>query len=196
VTTISHLFPSAIKRLLVCALLTLLVPGSANAQGFKIIQADATFDQSSLSVDAQFDLQLTETVSEALYNGVSIQLLTTLDLFTRRPYIWDQHIAQWAFTQQISYHSLTNRFVLNSPQSKESRSYSSLNDLFSDIRDFSFQSDILGDTLPASKHGYKLQLRIVLDNSVLPAPLRVMTYISPAWKLHSDIHEWFIAGDS
>jgi len=155
---------------------------------------EATFNQNSLTADATFDLQLTETVIEALHNGVSIQLLTTLDLFTRRPYIWDPRIAQWAFTQQIKYHSLTNRYVLTSPQQKGSESYSSLSDLFDDIEHFSFQSDILADTLPQSKHGYKLQLRIALDNTVLPTPLRVMTYISPAWRLRSDIHEWFIAG--
>ena len=159
-----------------------------------IEQANATFNQSSLSVDARFDLQLSDAVNEALHNGVSIQLLTTLDLFTSRPYIWDPRIAQWAFTQQISYHSLTNRYQLSSPQQKESRSYSSLSDLFADIENFSFQSDILGDTLPESKHGYKLQLRIALDNTVLPTPLRVMTYISSAWRLRSDIHEWFIDG--
>ena len=175
-------------------LLWALAPAVANAKDFNIVQANASFDQTSLSVEASFDLQLSEAVSEALYNGVSIQLLTTLDLFTRRAYIWDQRIAQWVFTQQISYHSLTNRFVLTSPQQKESRSYASLNDLFSDIKEFSFESDILGDTLPASKHGYKLQLRILLDNTILPAPLRVMTYILPAWKLRSDVHEWFIAG--
>ncbi len=168
---------------------------NANAEGFTIEEAHATFNQNSLTADATFDLQLTEAISEALHNGVSIQLLTTLNLFTSRSYIWDPRIAQWAFTQQISYHSLTNRYILTSPQQKGSQSYSSLSDLFDDIEHFSFQSDILADTLPQSKHGYKLQLRIALDNTVLPTPLRVMTYISPAWRLRSDIHEWFIAGD-
>ncbi len=162
----------------------------ANADGFTIEEAHATFNQTALSVDAKFDLQLSEAVSEALHNGVNLQLITTLDLFTRRPYIWDLRIARWAFTQQIRYHSLTNRYILTSPQQKESRSYSSLGDLLSDIEIFSFQSDILGDTLPEGKYGYKLQLRIALDNTILPSPLRVMTYISPAWRLRSDIQEW------
>lgn len=193
---IARILRSTTGRLILCLILLYSAPMAANARDFTIESAHATFDQTSLSVDARFKLQLSEAVSEALHNGVNIQLLTTLDLFTQRAYIWDPRIAQWAFTQQISYHSLTNRYVLTSPQQKESRSYSSLNDLFSDIEDFNFQSDILGDTLPESKHGYKLQLRIVLDNTVLPAPLRVLTYISPAWKLRSNIHEWFIAGDS
>ena len=184
-----------LKKLSACFLLFILSPLAANADRFTIEEAHATFNQTALSVDAKFDLQLSETVSEALHNGVDLQLLTTLDLFTIRPYIWDPRIARWAFTQQIRYHSLTNRYILTSPQQKESRSYASLADLFSDIERFSFQSDILGDTLPESKLGYKLQLRIALDNTVLPAPLRVMTYISPAWKLRSDIQEWSISID-
>jgi hypothetical protein len=185
-------FRPTLRQLGACFLL-LFASHAVNAAGFTINEAHASFNQDALSVDAKFELQLSEAVSEALHNGVSIQLLTTLDLFTTRPYIWDPRIAQWAFTQNIRYHSLTNRYILTSPQYQGSRSYSSLSDLFSDIESFRFQSDILGDTLPASKRGYKLQLRIALDNSVLPAPLRVMTYISPAWKLRSKIYEWSIS---
>ena len=165
----------------------------AKAQGFSIESAQASFSENALSVEADFDLQLSDAVTEALYNGVNIQLLATLDLFTRRAYIWDKRIARWAFSYQISYHTLTDRYVLTSPQFEGSRSFSTLNDLLEDVAQFSFQSDIIGETLPASQHGYKLQLRVVLDSSVLPAPLRVMKYISPAWNLRSDTHEWTVS---
>lgn len=177
-------------------LAVLFLAQAAHAQEFAIRNAEASFNQTALSVNATFSLKLSEAVDEALHNGVNIQLKTTLDLFTRRPFAWDKHIAQWAFTQQIRYHALTNRYVLTSPQYKEIRSFSSLKDLFSEIEDFSFQSDIMGETLPESKHGYKLQLRIALDHTNLPAPLRVMTYISSAWKLQSEIHEWTIPENS
>ncbi len=185
-----------LKQITVCVLLLSFAPVTANARDFVIETAQASFSQSALSVTAKFDLQISDAVSEALHNGVSIQLLTTLDLFTQRPYIWDPRIARWAFTQQIRYHALTGRYVLTSPQQKGSRSFSSLSDLLNNIESFSFQSDISSDTLPESKYGYKLQLRIVLDKTILPAPLRVMTYISPAWRLSSDTHEWFVPGDS
>jgi hypothetical protein len=172
------------------------MPVAYAANEFSIEKASASFSQSSLSVDAKFNLQLSSAVNEALHNGVSLQILTLLDLYTQRAYIWDQRIARWTFTQQIKYHSLTNRYLLSSPQLKGSRAYSSRSGLFDDIENFSFQSEILSETMPASRHGYKLQLRIILDDAFLPAPLRVMTYISPAWKLRSDIHEWTIAGDS
>ena len=167
---------------------------SAHAEEFAIREAQATFDQNALSVEAKFDLNLSDAVDEALHNGVSIQLITTLDLFTQRPFVWDKHIAQWAFSHDIRYHALTDRYVLTSPQHPEIRSFSSLSDLFSEIETFNFQSDIMGETLPDSKHGYKLQLRIALDKTTLPAPLRVMTFVSTDWRLKSDIHEWSIPG--
>ena len=167
---------------------------SAHAEEFTIREAQATFDQNALSVEAKFDLNLSDAVDEALHNGVSIQLITTLDLFTQRPFVWDKHIAQWAFSHDIRYHALTDRYVLTSPQHPEIRSFSSLSDLFSEIETFNFQSDIMGETLPDSKHGYKLQLRIALDKTTLPAPLRVMTFVSTDWRLKSDIHEWSIPG--
>jgi hypothetical protein len=55
----------------VCFLLFVVTPMVANADGFRIEEAHATFNQTALSVDAQFDLQLSEAVTDALHNGVS-----------------------------------------------------------------------------------------------------------------------------
>lgn len=173
---------------------TLVFSTPSMAAGFTIENASATFNQNALSVNAKFDLNISDAVDEALHNGVSISLITTLDLYTKRRYIWDERIAQWIFSHHISYHSLTRRYILSSPQSAESSSFSSLEDLLNQIETFSFQSDILADTLPESKSGYTLQLRILLDKSALPTPLRVMTLISPAWRLKSKVHEWSVEG--
>lgn len=188
-----------LPRFLILSILLLCgtLPGAqaADPPSFNITQARASFDKNALSVSARFELELSKPVEEALHNGVPIQLLTTLDLYSQRPYIWDKHIAQWAFSNEIRYHALTSRYVLTSPQREEIRSFSTLNDLFDEIEEFSFQSDIIGETLPESKHGYKLQLRIGLDNTMLPAPLRAMTLFSSAWKLQSEVREWSIPGN-
>lgn len=188
-----HLAP-ALRHLLASLLLIFSCATIAQAGGFAIEKASASFDQTALSVSARFDLNLSNAIDEALQNGVSINLMTTLNLFAKRKYIWDEHIAQWAFTHQISYHSLTRRYILSSPQSNEDFSYSSLDDLLEQIETFSFQSDILGDTMPQSESGYVLQLRIALDKAALPNPLRIMTYISPAWKAKSKVYEWSVKG--
>jgi len=167
---------------------------SSMAAGFVIEKANANFNQNALSVNAKFELSISDAVDEALHNGVSISLMTTLDLYAKRRYMWDERIAQWVFRHQISYHTLTRRYILSSPQTAESSSFSSLEDLLSQVETFSFQSDILADTLPKSKSGYTLQLRIALDKSALPTPLRVMTFISPAWRLKSKVHEWSVEG--
>jgi hypothetical protein len=145
-------------------------------------------------VNARFDLGFSEAIEEALHNGVNISLTIKLNLFKNRRFMWDEHIAQWAFDRGISYHSLTNRYVLSSSGKNGRQSFSSLNDLFDEIEAFNFQSDIQSDTLPESKHGYKLQLQVALDKTALPSPLRVMAYILPAWRQKSDVHEWIIEG--
>ncbi len=182
----------SLQPLLAIFILLLSFSNNALASGFSIEKASANFDQTELSVSAKFELDLSDTIDEALHNGVTIKLLTTLDLYSRRKLLWDEHIAQWAFSHEISYHSLTRSYILSSPQTTETLSFSSLSSLLSQIEIFSFQSDILGDTLPPSKAGYVLQLRIFLDKSALPTPLRVMTYISPAWKAKSKVYEWTV----
>lgn len=184
----------ALRHLLAGLLLFFTCTTIIQAGSFAIDKASASFDKTALSVNAKFELELSNTIDEALQNGVAISLITTLDLFARRKYIWDEHIAQWAFTHEISYHSLTRRYILSSPQSSEDFSYSSIDDLLDQIETFTFQSDILGDTMPQSKNGYVLQLRIALDKAALPNPLRMMTYISPAWKAKSKVYEWSVKG--
>ncbi|MEE9447253.1 MAG: DUF4390 domain-containing protein [Arenicellales bacterium] len=171
--------------------LFLFVP-NAHAEGFNIVNANALFNQSSLAVDAQLDLSLSDAVEEALHNGISITLLMTLDLYKSRKYRWDERIARWPFRHHINYHSLSDRYVLTNHIEGESHSYASLVDLFNEIESFSFRSEILGETLPSSKHGYKLHLKIAIDKAALPAPLRVSSYIFPAWRVKSETHEWFI----
>ena len=94
---ISSLCSRAYRILPYTLLLIVLIPAlAAQAKEFEIREAHASFNETALSVDARFDLKLSEAVDEALHNGVSIQLKTTLDLYTQRPYMWDHHIAQWA----------------------------------------------------------------------------------------------------
>jgi len=186
--------PRFFSGLLLSIALMFIPATTAMAAGFTIEKATANFNQNALSVNAKFDLNISDAVDEALHNGVSIDLITTLDLYAKRRYMWNERIAQWVFSHQISYHSLTRRYVLSSPQTAESSSFSSLEDLLNQVETFSFQSDILADTLPKSKSGYNLQLRIALDKSALPTPLRVMTIISPAWRLKSKVHEWSVEG--
>ena len=185
--------PGSGHALLSLILLVLLSTG-VQAEGFLIRQAEAAFNKSALSVNARFDLEFSEAIEEALHNGVNISLAIKLDLYKNRRYMWDERIAQWTFDRGISFHSLTNRYVLSSSNKNERQSFSSLSDLFDEIETFAFQSDIQSDTLPEGKHGYKLRLQVALDKSALPSPLRVMAYVLPAWRQKSDVHEWIIDG--
>ncbi len=184
--------PNLMQSFGLACLLVFVLSQAAWSQKFSINQAKALFDQTTLEVNADLDLQLSKPVEEALHNGVSIRLTSQLDLYKSRPYWRDERLAQWSFNYDISYHSLTDRYVLSRPPLKESQSYSTLTALLRDVENFYFQSDILGDTLPSSQHGYKLQLRILLNKSALPAPLRVITYVKSGWRLKSAVHEWLI----
>ena len=84
----------ALRHLLTSLLLFFGYATIAQAGGFAIEKASASFDQTALSVNAKFDLNLSNAIDEALQNGVSINLMTTLNLFAKRKYIWDEHIAQ------------------------------------------------------------------------------------------------------
>lgn len=173
------------------AVLALLLSAPARAADFSILSAKAWFDHSQLLVDAQLDLELSDEVEEAVNKGIPITIVIDLRLYrVRHALIWDAEIASWEFPYQLQYHALTRQYLVKYPHSERVESYSTINEALQAMADFRFESEVIGATLPKSKRGYKLAMRVALDLDALPAPLRVMATISPSWRLKSPWYEW------
>ena len=162
----------------------------ALARSFEIKQVDASFNGQHLSVDSQFSLSLNDVVIDAIHNGIPVTLSTTIELFRPRKFWLDKQLANWQFDYTLRYHSLTSTYLLDSPFLSAAKSYSKLEDALQEIAKFHFDSEIIEQTLPASTEGYYLQLQISLNIDALPAPLRVVAFASPPWRLKSEPYEW------
>ena len=172
------------------AFITLVVSFSSNAKAFKINDVQAEFTAKLLSVDARFALSLNDVVIDAIHNGIPVTLSTSIKLFRPRRFYFDKQLAEWQFNYILRYHSLTSTYLLDSPFSSEAQSYSKLESALQDIGAFQFESEIIEETLPESEKGYSLSLRIILNIDALPAPLRVVAFASPSWRLKSETYEW------
>lgn len=177
--------------LLLAPVLSLVLLTSAMAEEFNILSAKAWFDHSQLRVDAQLDLELSEEVEEAVNKGIPVTILVDLSLYkVRNALIWDSEIANWQFPYQLQYHALTRHYLIKYPHSERVEPYPTISAALKALAGFSFESEVIGETLPASKRGYKLAMQVKLDVESLPAPLRVMARVLPSWRLKSSWFEW------
>ncbi|MFT5276049.1 MAG: hypothetical protein ACI9J2_002590 [Saprospiraceae bacterium] len=170
----------------------LLLSSVLQAGEFIVKEASAQLTETQLQSNAVFDLRLNNTVNEALHNGIPITLSTRLSLFRKRLLIWNENIATWQQKHVISYHSLSDRYQLNSSHSDGTRSYASIGEVLNQIESFSLTSELIRQTMPSSTRGYQLKLLIRLDIEALPPALRIVAYASSTWRIKSPARVWSI----
>ncbi len=181
-----------------CKLLCLLLwcsalPQNANAaNSFTISLANATLNQTQLNANAEFTLKLNDTVTEAIHNGIPVTLTSRLTLLSKRSLIPNKHLATWQQRHTISYHSLSDRYQLESTNRHDTQSFASIRELLSSIEAYSLNTDLVSHTMPKSAKGYLLRLRIKLDIEALPPALRIVAYVSRSWRLKSETRSWTV----
>ncbi len=186
--------PGARLRLVSQAGLLFLVLGFcalySHAAAFKIISAEAELSPSRLMTQARFDIKINETVTEALHNGIALTFVTRLELYNQRRLLWDKRIGTWQTRHELSYHSLSDRYQLRTLGREASQSFTNISEALRQIEDYKLDTDIVSQTLPKSKKGYELRLRVALDTEALPPALRIVAYALPKWRLKSKTRRW------
>lgn len=186
-------------RLLLAGLLILLIPGvfalAGDAHGltddggFVVDSGRVHARDGQLYVDVKARLELTEEVLDALLNGVGLTIIVETELLQKRSVLWDKTVASTRRDYQISYHSLSRKYLVSSINGGESGSFRNLDralDYIGTIRHIP-----LGfvDQLEADEE-YVVRARLILAVSDLPAPLHLPAYFKDSWQLDSDWYVW------
>lgn len=172
---------------LLCA--ALLTP-AVQAKEFFIHDLDTRFTATAMQVEARIEWRLNDTVLDALHNGIPITLSTNIEMAKIRQFLPDPTLASWRFDHQLSYHSLSHRYLLDSPYSKEAQSFEALEAALKAASAIHLDTELVSETLPKSPNGYAMSLKSFLDINALPAPLRVIALVHPHWRLDSTVHRW------
>lgn len=168
---------------------------------FVVKTASAELSATQLQAQALFALKLNNIVNEALHNGIPITLTTQLSLLRQRRWLWHKKLASWQQQHLISYHSLSDRYQLNSTSKESSQSYASIRAVLNEIEHFSLSrpldpnitANIAPNITPSKssrRHNYALKLVIWLEIEALPSALRVVAYASPSWRIKSPARIW------
>jgi hypothetical protein len=185
-----------VARRLVCATLALLggcwsLPSLAQNEGrFEVLSAYPTERAGVYYVDAKILYDLPPTADEALRSGVTltIELQIEVERLRRFP-LPDKGIASLLQRYALTYHALSDRYIVENLNSGEQATYGTLEAAEAALGEVHDLPVIDVALIEPGVH-HQISLRSVLDMKKLPVPLRLFAFLFDDWRVTSQWYRW------
>jgi hypothetical protein len=185
--------PGALQRTglrlaLVASLLVAFAP-AAHAEGIEINSAKINAADDGWQLDAQFDMQFSPRLEEAVNRGVPLYFVIEFELSSPRWYWFDEKPIVLSQTYKISYTPLLRQYRLSVGNAYQNFTrFEEVTRVLSRLRGWH-----VADRGALKKDGtYQASLRMRLDTGQLPKPFQLNAIASRDWSLASDWHRWTI----
>jgi hypothetical protein len=162
---------------------------SAFAQGILVKSAELVENSGDYHLSANFEVDLTPTLEDALNKGLPLYFLVEFDLIYPRwytLYLWNQRLVEFDQVYRLSYNALTRQYRL---------SYGALHQNIDTLDEaLALLGRLRGRRLFSASdlvegRVYEAQIRMRLDTAQLPKPFQITALASRDWTLVSD---WFL----
>jgi hypothetical protein len=181
---------SRLRQALVLLALAFLLPfTTASAEGIAVTTAAIESGEDGLQLNADFDLQISQRLEEAVTRGVPLYFVVEFELSRPRWYWFDEKPVKLSQTYKITYTPLLRQYRL------------SVGNLYQNFTRFDEVKRVLSrvrgwhvaDKGAFKKEGlYQANLRMRLDTGQLPKPFQLNAVASTDWALSSEWHRWTI----
>lgn len=164
--------------------------GSANEPSIHIRSADIVTNGDSYVLDAAFQIELGETLEEALHRGLTLHFVTEFEVLYERWYLlnlWNKSVASFEQRYRLSFNALTRQYRFTSGSlTRNVESLAEALNMMARIkaRPIASREDIEPGV------AYVAQLRLRLDSSQLPKPFQLSSIGSKSWNVSSDWYRW------
>jgi hypothetical protein len=156
---------------------------------FEIRTADSRLYNGVYFASALVDYDLSDEALEALESGVALPINLRIELNRVRRWWPDKEVATLEQNYQLSYQALSQRYIVKNLNSGEQESFATL---FSALKSMGRVVDlpIIDASLLNPRSTYEIRIRVILDQSTLPGPIRILAFWSSGFKLQSKWYVW------
>ena len=174
----------------VVVVLALGLPASASAaEGIAVRTATIDVDDDGWQVDAQFDVQFSPRLAEAVNRGVPLYLVVEFEISRPRWYWFDEKPIQATQVYKISYTPLLRQYRLSVGNIYQNfNSFEEVTRVLSRLRGW----HVADKGALKKDQVYQAAVRMRLDTAQLPKPFQLNAIASRDWTLESDWHRWSI----
>jgi hypothetical protein len=168
-----------------CLFLACLLVAPARAEGIDLRNGALSLsgDGSAWVVTADFKMQLSPSVEEAVSKGLALYFVAEFELVRPRWYWRDERAIAMALKYRLSYHALTRQFRLTANGFQTS--YASLGEALSVISRLRGWRIADADKIRSNENA-EAWLRLRLDTSQLPKPFQVGAITNRDWNPESE----------
>jgi hypothetical protein len=145
-------------------------------------------------LSASIEYRLSTDARDALQSGVPLTIRLEVELLNNRRFWFDNEDAALRQLYQLEYHALSERYIVQSLNSGDQASFSTLFGALGYLGRIE-QLPLIDAALIEDDRGYDIRLRAVLDVEQFPGPLRLLAFWRRDWSLGSDWYRWRLQDD-
>jgi Domain of unknown function (DUF4390) len=185
-----------VPQLLRCGVMLLLCFLATSALSPVFAESTAVVRSASLALDAAQDvyeltakveIALPEEARKGIEAGLALRVVYEIALTRVRGYWPDATVAELEQTYELSYHALSQRYLVRNLNTGEQQDFGSLQAALEQLGDVRGLPVIDADLVRGDSQ-YEVYLRAVVDLSTTPAALQWLLFWTDDWSATS---EWF-----
>lgn len=159
----------------------------AASSGLSIKNAELVPVDNAYVLNADFEINFSKEVEEALNKGVKLSFLIEFQIVTPSSWWFDDEIKSASTQVTLDYHALSRQYLIN--RNNHQYTFATLREAkeeLSQIRNW----QVVEKALLSKGEEYQAALRLRLDQSKLPKPLQVDALGSEEWAMVSERYRW------
>jgi Domain of unknown function (DUF4390) len=176
--------------LALCFIATTAVPARAADEARLVLrEASATIDEGVYELDAKLDLTLPEGARKAVESGLTLRLTYEVSVDRVRRYMPDAGIAALEQRYEVSYHALSQRYLVKNLNTGEQQDFGSLQgalDRITELRGL----PVLDTALVSDGPVYQGRIRAVLGMNTAPDVFGWLLFWTDDWSAESEWKTW------
>jgi hypothetical protein len=180
---------SPIRRAALGCVPALVASLALAAEPFEVRSAQAVPSQGVYLLNAKLHVELPDGARQAVRDGVTLTVELRLEVRRARSWWLDDTVATLQQNYEVSYHALSEHYLLRNINSGEQFVFASLDaaiEALSNVRDL----PVLDLSLIDPSEEYELRLRAFLDVRTLPSSLRMVLFWVDDWRQRTDWYVW------
>jgi len=176
--------------LLLCFLAT-MAPEAGAATRAAVRSAALTLDTTEdvYDLSAKVDLSLPDDARKGIEAGLTLRLAYQIELYRVRRYMPDAAIAELEQVNELSYHALSQRYLVRNLNTGEQQDFGSLQAALEALGDLRGLPVIDADLVEKGPE-YEARLRAIIDLSTTPDALKWLLFWSDDWSATSEWYSW------
>jgi hypothetical protein len=155
----------------------------------EVVSAYVDLDRSVYQLHARIEYPMTPAIRDALSDGVTLAFDVEARV-TRDRHLWfDAVVDDVTLRRELSYHTVSDRYVVRAPQSGDQQSFPTLDEALESLGKVDGWPILVESQLARGEH-YHVSVRAGIRRGRLPASLRALLFWTNDWHRVSGWFTW------